>query len=290
MSGLRIKVGSQEETLFGGAGELPDGFTSVRIEKVPGGVISAETLSGTYAEAGAADVVIASADSPLQTGGAFHAGHGEVPDETPRTIGELMVFDYPVSEDAPDDAKKLEGYLAWKWGIQDQLPASHPYRNAAPEVVVYEPEVTQKEPTAYRSWLPRLAPEWLADMNGHAWLWANGDVMDWLDAIAHEFVQARFPDMAQEDILSVIGGERGISRGADETAESYAGRLKDAWTSWKHGGTPIAILKAVSAVLPSGAHPPSLSAMMAGDSRWHHLVGSASIRPGIQHRGRMWHG
>jgi len=28
--------------------------------------------------------------------------------------------------------EKLEGYLAWKWGIQANLPANHPYKSAAP--------------------------------------------------------------------------------------------------------------------------------------------------------------
>ena len=26
----------------------------------------------------------------------------------------------------------IEGYLAWKWGIQTSLPSNHPHRNAAP--------------------------------------------------------------------------------------------------------------------------------------------------------------
>ena len=30
------------------------------------------------------------------------------------------------------DLLKIEGYLAWKWGIQNNLPATHPYRNRAP--------------------------------------------------------------------------------------------------------------------------------------------------------------
>jgi hypothetical protein len=30
------------------------------------------------------------------------------------------------------DRQKLEGYLAWKWGLQGSLPASHPYKSAAP--------------------------------------------------------------------------------------------------------------------------------------------------------------
>ena len=28
--------------------------------------------------------------------------------------------------------QKIEGYLAWKWGIQDNLPSAHPYKNNAP--------------------------------------------------------------------------------------------------------------------------------------------------------------
>jgi hypothetical protein len=30
--------------------------------------------------------------------------------------------------------QRIEGYLAWKWGLQTSLPAGHPYRNAAPTV------------------------------------------------------------------------------------------------------------------------------------------------------------
>jgi len=31
------------------------------------------------------------------------------------------------------ERQQVEGYLAWKWGIQAQLPASHPFRNAPPQ-------------------------------------------------------------------------------------------------------------------------------------------------------------
>lgn len=31
-----------------------------------------------------------------------------------------------------EDRQKLEGYLAWKWGLEANLPAGHPYKNAAP--------------------------------------------------------------------------------------------------------------------------------------------------------------
>jgi hypothetical protein len=28
--------------------------------------------------------------------------------------------------------QKIEGYLAWKWGIQASLPAGHPHKSSAP--------------------------------------------------------------------------------------------------------------------------------------------------------------
>jgi hypothetical protein len=30
--------------------------------------------------------------------------------------------------------QKLEGYLTWKWGLIDNLPSNHPYKNARPEI------------------------------------------------------------------------------------------------------------------------------------------------------------
>jgi hypothetical protein len=30
------------------------------------------------------------------------------------------------------NAEIVEGYLAWKWGMQADLPAGHPYKNSAP--------------------------------------------------------------------------------------------------------------------------------------------------------------
>lgn len=30
--------------------------------------------------------------------------------------------------------QKAEGYMAWKWGIESQLPVGHPYKNAAPTI------------------------------------------------------------------------------------------------------------------------------------------------------------
>jgi hypothetical protein len=44
-------------------------------------------------------------------------------------IGEVIT--YPTALTTLD-RQKVEGYLAWKWGLQANLPVGHPYKNAPP--------------------------------------------------------------------------------------------------------------------------------------------------------------
>jgi hypothetical protein len=44
-------------------------------------------------------------------------------------FGELICYSAPLST---GDRQSVEGYLAWKWGMQDSLPVSHPYRAGPP--------------------------------------------------------------------------------------------------------------------------------------------------------------
>ncbi len=44
-------------------------------------------------------------------------------------IGELIVFKSVLTQAARE---LIEGYLAWEWGLQASLQATHPYRNSAP--------------------------------------------------------------------------------------------------------------------------------------------------------------
>jgi hypothetical protein len=43
--------------------------------------------------------------------------------------GEVMYFNVQLSD---TNRQKIEGYLAWKWGLQASLPVGHPYALAAP--------------------------------------------------------------------------------------------------------------------------------------------------------------
>ena len=50
-------------------------------------------------------------------------------------IGEFVVASNDITT---EDKQKLEGYTAWKWGLQENLPVGHPYKSAAPTVTDVE--------------------------------------------------------------------------------------------------------------------------------------------------------
>ncbi len=50
-------------------------------------------------------------------------------DTTDHDLAEFVAVDRRLTA---DEEARLEGYLAWKWGIVASLPADHPYRNAPP--------------------------------------------------------------------------------------------------------------------------------------------------------------
>ena len=45
------------------------------------------------------------------------------------SVREIIMYSNAIT---PFDRQKVEGYLAWKWGMQAQLPAPHPFKLAAP--------------------------------------------------------------------------------------------------------------------------------------------------------------
>jgi hypothetical protein len=45
------------------------------------------------------------------------------------TISEVLVYNV---NHTTTQRQEVEGYLAWKWGLQASLPAGHPYLSAAP--------------------------------------------------------------------------------------------------------------------------------------------------------------
>ena len=61
------------------------------------------------------------------TGNIFLGSSGSSYTYQDTTIGEFIVINGTVSQPTRE---KIEGYLAWKWGINSSLPASHPYKVA----------------------------------------------------------------------------------------------------------------------------------------------------------------
>jgi hypothetical protein len=60
----------------------------------------------------------------------YFIGSGiQFPDSWLGSINEIIVCSVSVSV---FQRQQVEGYLAWKWGLQANLPASHPFRNAPP--------------------------------------------------------------------------------------------------------------------------------------------------------------
>ena len=56
---------------------------------------------------------------------------------TNEAVAELIVYDAILST---NDRQLVEGILAWKWGLQGDLPTNHPYFNLNPNVEVAIPE------------------------------------------------------------------------------------------------------------------------------------------------------
>jgi autotransporter-associated beta strand protein len=61
------------------------------------------------------------------SGNIFVGGVGTSYQDT--TLGEFIIINGTVDATT---RQKLEGYLAWKWGLQGNLPAGHPYKASAP--------------------------------------------------------------------------------------------------------------------------------------------------------------
>lgn len=67
-----------------------------------------------------------------QTGyiGVEFIGVGQFLDHLYGNLGELVI----ATEISETNQQKLEGYLAWRWGLEGSLPGDHPYKSAAPTV------------------------------------------------------------------------------------------------------------------------------------------------------------
>lgn len=55
--------------------------------------------------------------------------------------GDLCEIIIIAGADSQTDRQVCEGYLAWKWGLQANLPSDHSYKNAAPRTGIARPKI-----------------------------------------------------------------------------------------------------------------------------------------------------
>lgn len=85
-------------------------------------------------------------------------------------VAELVLYDHQLAD---ADRQMVEGYLAWKWGLQANLPVDHPYKLAAPTIAgrmnVWDGAAWTIKPTKVwmgSAWVEKPMKVW----NGGAWV------------------------------------------------------------------------------------------------------------------------
>lgn len=87
-----------------------------------------------------------------------------------------------------------------------------------------------------------LAPGWLRDPAGSAFLKAHGARKDAHVALLKEAAKCGFPSTCPPDALALLAAERGIDRGPTETEAAFRERVRRAWDLWRWAGTAYGML------------------------------------------------
>lgn len=98
--------------------------------------------------------------------------------------------------------------------------------------------MSAQNPSSFTEWWQNLPIPWLvAGTNGSLEAASLGNVMDQQVSILKQAAKVIFPDYAPTDALPHIGGDRSLVQGPAETNNSFATRIKSAWTDWGYAGT-----------------------------------------------------
>jgi hypothetical protein len=110
------------------ANGTPGGFSSTA--EVIEGLMSSSSTAALY-HTGTADSV-ASTSVALRTFTSINLGAEPGATNFAGTLGEVIIYNRVLTT---TERQEVEGYLAWKWGIQALLPPGHPYKSAPPTIV-----------------------------------------------------------------------------------------------------------------------------------------------------------
>jgi hypothetical protein len=109
---------------------------------------------------------------------------------------------------------------------------------------------------SFETYLPSIAPPWLAGPSGGPYWGKVGKLFDDVSLRMKDAVKARFPSNAATDGLDQVGRDRYLPRGPGEGNIPYALRLLGAWTTWAGDNTPLTGVGG-----GAGAHLAMLSAL-----------------------------
>jgi hypothetical protein len=93
--------------------------------------ILSSTISGGTASIGGNGGTLATGSTTFSGTGTFTVGAGYIDhrNKLSGTISEVIEYSNAVTT---TQRQQVEGYLAWKWGLQSNLPGGHPYYSAPP--------------------------------------------------------------------------------------------------------------------------------------------------------------
>lgn len=94
----------------------------------------------------------------------------------------------------------------------------------------------------FRDYIRRISPPWLRIGWAEKLLYAYAIQLDVLGDALTAAIKLRFPNFYSNETLPLIGRERRITRGLDESDESYATRLRRWLDDHRHRGGPYAML------------------------------------------------
>jgi hypothetical protein len=103
--------------------------------------------------------------------------------------------------------------------------------------------------TTFRDTIRRISPGWLQRFWGYRVLYSLAIQLDALGDATSFGVKSRFPNVYSNETLPIIGRERGITRGFDETDAAYALRLTRWLDDHRRRGNPYTLLRQIQGYL-----------------------------------------
>ena len=115
----------------GSASFSPSDDTNWRIMYLSGSSTQAISSINAAAPTAVADTYSATVPN-TRIGASTEAAGGSTPD----VYGNVAISEVIMLAGTPsdEDRQKIEGYLAWKWGLEANLPSGHPYEDGPPTV------------------------------------------------------------------------------------------------------------------------------------------------------------